>query len=275
VQQAISGETPLFALLGRPVARSLSPLLHNTMFALSGRPGVYVALEVGAGAAALGAALRALPIRGLNLTLPLKQTMLDQLDGVGPCAAAAGAVNTVLRALDGRLIGYNTDGDGLVAAVEERRPLPSSAVVLGAGGAARGVAAALHRRGLQVWLQARRAEAAEAAAAAIGCSARPWCTGAPSPLVIDCTAAPEGEQAGLLRLAPVENGGLYVDTNYWRKPEPALRAALQAAGAVPLGGHAMLLHQARLSFAHFTGAPAPTAAALRAALPADRWPEGA
>lgn len=243
------------------------------MFALSGRPGVYVALEVTAPAPALGVALRALPVRGLNLTLPLKQTLLPELDALAPCAASAGAVNTVLRAPDGRLVGYNTDGEGLVASIEERRPLPSAAVVLGAGGAARGVAAALRARGLQVWLQARQERAAAAAAEALGCGARAWRPGPPAPLVIDCTAAPAAAQVELLGLAPVEDGGLYVDINYWRPAVPAVQAALRAMGAAPLGGHAMLLHQARLAFARFTGAPAPSAAALRAALPADRWPE--
>ena len=141
----IGGRTKLLALIGDPVSHSLSPAMHNASFAADGLDFVYVALNVKAEdlpAAVRGAA--ALGFRGFNVTMPHKRAMVPLVDELDEGAGISGAVNTVV--IEGhKLRGHNTDGPGLVEACREagiflggRRVL-----LLGAGGAAASVAAAL------------------------------------------------------------------------------------------------------------------------------------
>jgi len=268
---------PVFALLGAPVGHSLSPLLHATMLRLCGLPGVYVALEVAqAQGDALIAALRTLGLAGVNLTIPLKECALGAADRVAPCAAAAGACNTLVREQDGCFVAYNTDGDGLLDAIAEAGPLPRRAAVLGAGGAGRGVAAALLRAGVEVHLRNRDPARAARVAAALGCAHGPLDPDAPPvdvDLIVDCTAASGPVAAPAVGGARLRPGGMWVDTNYFRPPLGF--AALQAAGFRTQTGHAMLLHQARRAFSLFTGVDAPTPAALREGLCGTAWPAAA
>ncbi len=268
---------PVYALVGHPVGHSLSPLLHGSMLRLTGRAGSYVALDTagGDGAAVVGA-LRTLGFAGANLTIPLKEGALPALDQRAPCAARAGAVNTLVIDDNRLIIGYNTDGDGLLDAVAEAGPLPARAAVLGAGGAARGVAAALRAAGVAVTLCNRDLDRAARAAAALGCAAAPaWGEGPPLEveLVVNCSADPGLVAAAARGGCLLVPGGLWVDTNYFRPPLGA--AALIGSGRRLQTGHAMLLHQARRAFALLTGGPAPGAAALRAALVGTAWPTDA
>ncbi|MBL8617920.1 MAG: shikimate dehydrogenase [Deltaproteobacteria bacterium] len=265
---------PVYALVGHPVGHSLSPLLHGLMLRLSGRPGTYVALDSAeADGAAVVGALRTLGFAGANLTIPLKEGALPVVDRRAPSAARAGATNTLVIDDKQLITAYNTDGDGLCDAVAEAGPLPARAAVLGAGGAARGVAAALGAAGVAVTLCNRDLDRAARAAAALGCAAAPsWGEGPPLEveLVVNCSADPElvaEPERGACRLVL---GGLWVDTNYFRAPLGG--PALVAAGRRLQTGHPMLLHQARRAFALLTGGPAPTAAALRAALVGTAWP---
>lgn len=143
------GRTSLYAVLGRPIAHSLSPALHNAAFRAERRNALYVACNVGE--AELPEAvrgLRALGGRGANLTAPLKSAALALLDEVSPEARRAGAVNT-LRFDDGRITGHNTDGPGFVEFLRRAGIAVESArvVFLGGGGAVRGLAAALREQG--------------------------------------------------------------------------------------------------------------------------------
>ena len=168
-----TGRTATYALLGHPVARSRSPALHGALFAAAGIDAVYVCMDIDPTAAEDAIrAVRTLGLAGVNLTVPLKESVLPHLDGVTPTAAVAGAVNTLFW--DGsRLMGDNTDGAGLLDAVHEaggRWDAP--AVVLGAGGSARAVAAALLADGCpRVKLLNRTQDRAEAVAVSPGCEA--------------------------------------------------------------------------------------------------------
>ena len=136
------------AVIGSPVAHSLSPAIHNAAFGALEMDWVYVALDVPAGGSGrVIEATRALRLGGLSVTMPLKEEVADHLDGLSPEASDLGAVNCV--AWDGeRLVGHNTDGDGFLASLD-LDPQDTRCAVVGAGGAGRAVARALERAHLR------------------------------------------------------------------------------------------------------------------------------
>lgn len=134
----ITGRTGLTGLLGSPVAHSISPMMHNTSFEHLGLDYVYLAFDVGTeklSAAVEG--LRAMNVRGFNLTMPDKNKMCELCDKLSPAAEISGAVNTVVNN-HGILTGHTTDGTGYMLAAKDagydltRRKM----TLLGAGGAA-------------------------------------------------------------------------------------------------------------------------------------------
>jgi shikimate dehydrogenase len=144
-------QSNLIALFGSPVAENPTCLMQNTAFLSAGLPWQYVTLEVPP--EKLPDAIRgtrALGLRGLNLTVPHKVAVIPLLDEVRPDAALIGAVNTV-RVEHGRLIGENTDGKGFLRGIRDDAhldPAGKSAVILGAGGAARAIAVELALAGI-------------------------------------------------------------------------------------------------------------------------------
>lgn len=144
----ISGHTGLYAVIGDPVEHSLSPLIMNTAFAANGIDAVYVALTVRESDARLAMQMvRSLGIRGVNVTMPLKQAIVPWLDRLSPEAALVGAANCV-RNRDGVLEGHNTDCTGFRLSLKSSFPqAPGTAFLLGAGGAARAIASELVRWG--------------------------------------------------------------------------------------------------------------------------------
>ncbi len=143
----INGTTKLAGVIGWPLGHSLSPVMHNAVYAALGLDWVYVPLEVSdeVGLRRLVAAIRSLPFVGFNVTMPFKAAVLDLCDEVAAAARIAGAVNTV-HCVDGQLVGYNTDGRGLLEALERDAgfdPAGKNVVILGAGGAAGGAFVAL------------------------------------------------------------------------------------------------------------------------------------
>jgi len=141
----IRGTTKLISLLGDPVKHSLSPLMHNTAFEAMNLDYVYLAFPIKEGLIKEGLdAMKTLDAAGFNLTMPHKQSVVDFLDEVTEEAALIGSVNTV-KNIDGKLVGYNTDGKGFVKSLEEKRVeyKDKKIVLIGAGGAARAVATQL------------------------------------------------------------------------------------------------------------------------------------
>ncbi|UFS72845.1 shikimate dehydrogenase [Geomonas sp. RF6] len=146
----VDGRTALTGIVGYPVSHSLSPLMHNAAFGELGLNMVYLPFSVAPEALPQGVAgLAALGVRGFNVTIPHKVAILPLLHEITPEARAIGAVNTVLNR-DGLLTGYNTDGIGLLRALEGEfgfYPAGRSVLLLGAGGAARSAVAALSLAG--------------------------------------------------------------------------------------------------------------------------------
>ena len=150
--RVISGKTRLCGLIGDPVEHSMSPVMHNTAFREIGIDYVYVPFRVKQ--EELGEAIegmRALNIRGLNVTIPHKVAVLQFLDELDPLAEKIGAVNTIVND-DGVLTGYNTDASGFLQALLERgiEPEGKNIVILGAGGASRAISFILADRGAQL-----------------------------------------------------------------------------------------------------------------------------
>lgn len=143
----IDGSTRLVGVVGNPLAHSLSPAMHNAAFEHLGLNWVYVPFAVhdDAGLRRLFAAAPSLDLVGLNVTMPYKSAAVDLCDEVATAARIAGAVNTV-HCDGGRLVGYNTDGRGLLESLELEAGFAvadTHVVILGAGGAASGVLVAL------------------------------------------------------------------------------------------------------------------------------------
>lgn len=264
----VTGHTRVYALLGQPVVHSRSPALYNALFRRHGLDAVYVALDVPPERpGAVIAAVRALGLAGANLTAPMKERVLPFLDRVEGDGATAGAVN-VIAVSEGRLVGHNTDGEGLVRALasEGRQVRGVQAVVLGAGGTGRGVSAALLRHGVAGLRLLNRTEARAEDAASRLAAAWPGAelrVGPLSPrafaalaegadLVINCTAGAAAEAIGALDPGALARGGAWVDVNYWMDHPPQADSA-RRLGLTFHTGHAMLLHQGLLAFALFTG----------------------
>lgn len=268
-----SGTTRLAGVIGDPVQHSLSPALHNAAFARLGLDWTYVAFEVPVGGAAGAvAAMRALGIEGLSVTMPLKAEVAEACDELSPVAAMLGAVNCVRRSGD-RLIGENTDGVGFVNSLRSQAGVELAgmhAVVLGAGGAARAVVVALVSEGASVTIVNRSVESAMRAAelgkraastAGVG-SAMSVMVGAPgavsdADLVVNAT--PLGMQAtDPMPVAPelLNSGQVVVDLIYMPAVTPLLKFA-DEAGAQALNGTGMLLFQAAEQFKMWTGRDAP------------------
>lgn len=148
MEHIITGKTKLYGIIGYPIAHSLSPCMQNSAFEAAGIDAVYVPFLVHPDSlekAVIG--LQALGIQGFNVTIPHKTAIIPFLSRLDVSAEDAGAVNTV-KSIDGMLVGYNTDGDGLLRSLALDcgfEPNGRSVLMYGAGGAARGAAAALCR----------------------------------------------------------------------------------------------------------------------------------
>lgn len=253
---------PRAAVLGSPIAHSLSPVLHRAAYVELGLDWVYEAIECDE--ARLPDLLAALDAswRGLSLTMPLKAAVLPLLDEVSPLATLVGAVNTVVPRPQG-WVGENTDVPGLVAVLDEAGiEYVDHAVVLGGGATARSAVAALAvvtRRVVVAVRSAERARELEAVAVEVGADLEvvPWSDAAAlvvsAPLVVSTT--PAGASDGL-----PAGAGTLVDVVY--DPWPTDLAARWEGPA--LGGFELLLQQAALQVELMTGAGAPIEA-MRAA----------
>jgi shikimate dehydrogenase len=270
-----SGKARLAGVMGWPVAHSLSPRLHGYWLEQHGVDGVYVPLAVAPDH--LATALRALPslgFRGVNLTLPHKERALELCQEVDDLARRIGAVNTIV-VREGRLVGSNSDAFGflesLKAGAPEWRPEAAPAVVLGAGGAARAVVAALIDAGApEVRLVNRTRERAEALAASLGgaISIQHWAKRraalADAGLLVNATTLGMAGQPPLdLDLGGLPSDALVTDLVYAPLVTPLLAAA-RARGNPLVDGLGMLLHQARPGFEAWFGVRPDVTAALRA-----------
>lgn len=261
----LTGRSRLAGVMGWPVAHSRSPRLHGFWLERHRIDGAYVPLAVPPDR--IGEALRALPalgFRGANLTLPHKEAALAHLDEIEASARRLGAVNTVTVQHDGSLRGENTDGFGFLAHLRDTagrwRTEGRVAVVLGAGGAARAIAAALDDDGARrVRILNRTRARADALAESLGgnIEALAWeersdALADADLLVNTTTLGMAGQPALELDLSALPAAAVVYDIVYVPLETALLRAARER-GNPAVDGLGMLLHQARPGFEAWFG----------------------
>jgi len=253
--------TRAFAVVGRPVAHSLGPRLHNTLLKAAGLDRVFVPLLASSLDEALAAA-DALGIDGLSVTLPFKQDAARAATGAVagfPFPPPEGAVNTLQRDARGWLAA-NTDRIGFVAALERGAPESlargRTALVLGAGGVARTAVATLVERGLRVTVASRTEARATELARAFGAASTSWSHLDARSFDLVVNATPVGMHPEVDRSPLGEDAfraGQVVFDLVYRPRETRLLAQARRAGARAIDGLEMFLAQALAQFAIFTG----------------------
>ena len=251
-------------VIGWPVRHSLSPAIFTAAFAATDLDWAYDAYEVAEGEAVEFVARVRDELTGLSVTMPHKAAVIPALEDLSPTARELGAVNCIARDGD-RLVGHSTDGAGLVDSLRSDDGIALSGrrvVLLGAGGAGRAVARAIGAEGAVVVVvnrsAARGAEAARLAGplASVGTVAEV----ADADVVINATPLGMGEDDRLpLDASLLGSGQVVVDLVYHPAVTPLLAAAA-AAGARPVGGLGMLVHQAAHAFRLWTHEEPPVAA---------------
>jgi shikimate dehydrogenase len=270
-----TGETLVAGVAGRPVRHSLSPRIHSAWIAAAGLDAAYVPFAVaGDNFRAFAEGMRGGAVRGVNVTIPFKQDALAVADLVEPLARQAGAANLILFHEDGRIEARNTDGPGMIEALTTAPGLDLAAgpvVVLGAGGAARGAAAALIAAGVPELRLVNRTLANAAALAAafprpkafdLGSMAEAFDGAA---VVVNATSAGlkgENDLSGL-PLERLAKRAVVMDMVYSPLETGLLREA-KAAGLSTVDGLAMLINQAKPSFEAFYGVKPPPEVEVRA-----------
>ncbi|MEI7026864.1 shikimate dehydrogenase [Paenibacillus sp. y28] len=269
----INTETVLYGVFGDPVRQSKSPLMLNRAFQETGVNAAYAAFHITPGtlrAAVEG--IRALGFRGVNVTIPHKLEVMQYLDEIHEDARVIGAVNTIVNE-NGRLTGYNTDGIGYVRSLKEETGIQLAGkrvLIVGAGGASRGVTYALAKEGpAQIWIANRTVDKAQALAADLAGLTQTTGMGLDQitdikhevDLVVNLTS--QGMHPNVAGV-PLDTSwfrpGLVVsDTVYNPLLTRMLREAKEA-GATIHPGLGMFIYQGAFAFEYWTGIPAPVSA---------------
>lgn len=270
----VRGSTRLAGVIGWPVEHSLSPVIHNSAYIALGMDWVYVPLPVAPGR--LPAAIAGLPALGLagaNVTMPHKTECAQLIDDLSEEARLLWAVNTIVVDADG-VSGHNTDAHGFERFLKEDAgfdPGGRSALLFGAGGAARACALALARAGLARLVVAVREPSRandlraclDGFGTALSVTAVDDAAGAEADLIVNATPLGlDGESLPLPKLGP---NVVAVDLLYAPSTTP-LQVAVREAGGSAFGGLGLLLQQAAISFELWTGQAAPLAVMSAAAL---------
>ena len=276
--EAIGPTTPFYCVIGDPIGHSKSPLIHNAALDALGLDGCYVPFRVPA--AQLDrflAEAREFGIRGVSITIPHKETSLTHATQLDPAAAAIGAVNTLVFAPDGTTRGYNTDEPGAMESLEAALGEPLSgkrALVLGAGGAAKGIVYGLLSRGASTTVTNRNPVRATELSDALGCSCVAWedrCK-VPYDMLVNCTPLgmyPNVDDTPLPGVS-LRPDAVVFDTVYNPAETRLLREAKEKACRTVVGTE-MFLRQAAWQFRYFTDHEAPLGV-MRAALQTGRPP---
>ncbi len=268
--ESITRSTPVACVIGDPIGHSKSPLIHNRALAAAGVDGVYVAFRVARDELdefILGA--QSLGFRGLSITIPHKEAVLRHVSRLEPAALAIGAVNTLVFEPDGAVAGCNTDESGALDALEAFAPVRGKpALVLGAGGAARGIVHGLIRRGADVAVTNRSRARADELAATMPVEVVAWESrhAHAFDMLVNCTSVgmhPEVD-ATPFDAEHLPPGAVVFDTVYNPVETRLLREA-HARGCRIVVGTEMFVRQAARQFEMFFQAAAPLEA-MRAAV---------
>jgi 3-dehydroquinate dehydratase/shikimate dehydrogenase len=257
--------TRVYGVAGSPLGHSASPAMHNAAFATLGIDAVYVPLET-ADIDDLLTVADALSVAGISVTAPLKRASAGRCASIDALSASTGAVNTLGRAADG-WHGRNFDVAGFLSPLDRRaliRP-GERALVLGSGGAARAVVAALVSRGLSVNVTGRTRAHADGLSAALGATAVAWPPRGDVDLLVNAT--PVGAWPDVAA-TPIDAASVRARVVYdlvYNPVETTLLRQAREGGATVISGLEMLVDQASRQFSFWTAQPAPEAVMDRAA----------
>jgi shikimate dehydrogenase len=282
----IDSRTHLYGIFGNPVDHSLSPQLHNPVFKKLGMDAVYLAFKIEQGSLGLAfEGMRSLGIRGVNVTIPFKEDVVNFLDEIPEdLDRLTGAINTVVLK-DGELLGYNTDGPGFLVSLQEDlkfRAEGKDILILGAGGSARGILFALARAGAdRIFIHNRTHERAHGLAEYAAqyfpeTEIQPIASFEDLPsnkkmdLIVNTTpCGMKGDTDLPLDWGLVKEPGAAYDIVYSPKETPWLKEA-KRLGIPCANGLGMLVEQAALSFSLWTGKKDGVREAMREAVAACR-----
>ncbi|HZE27099.1 MAG TPA: shikimate dehydrogenase [Terriglobales bacterium] len=256
--EQVDAATRMYGVAGDPVAHSFSPIIMNTALRRENVNGVYLALH-GKTLKDLLACVRDIPIHGLSITMPYKEAILKHLDNTDSHTTKIGACNTVVRAQDGKLYGFNTDTAGVVRPLEQRIGLEGARIlVLGAGGAARAAVFGLKERGCEVFILNRSMAAAQKLARRAKARTLKRADLKKVSFDVIINATPVG--MGNSRESPLNENEIntrYVFDMIYDPPETRLMTLAKARGAQLIPGIEMFVHQAARQFEIWSGKPAP------------------
>ncbi len=267
----IDAKTALYGLLGNPVGHSMSPFMQNRFMENCGVNGVYLAFAVeGEKIGDVMRGMHAMGIQGANVTIPHKEAVIPYLCGMSKAAEACGAVNTLIYTPDG-YYGDNTDGAGLLAALEAKNGWLAAGkhiLIIGAGGAAKGVAVAMALAGAaEICIANRTIEKAEQLAAQIAALSETKTSAISMEMLADAelynhystivNTTSLGMSPHVDAMAPVNTDALsgehlVVDLIY-NPMETKLLHLAKAQGAQTASGLGMFVYQGVLAFEKWTG----------------------
>ena len=274
MESHISGKTRGCGIIGDPIEHTMSPVMHNAAFKKLGIDYLYVPFRVSKEELDKAVAgIRALNIRGINVTIPHKVAVIPFLDKLEPLAEKIGAVNTIVND-GGILTGYNTDASGFLQALLERgvEPEGKNIVVLGAGGASRAISFILAEKGAHLVILNRQLELdwAEELAHRISQSFKKEVKALElneenlavvlegTEVLINATSVGMSPETGKTPVsAKLLKPGLVVFDIVYNPVKTRLLKEAEAAGAETAGGLDMLVWQGALAFEKWTGKKAP------------------
>ena len=261
----VDAATRVYGVAGDPIEHSLSPVIMNTALRRENVNGVYLPLHAKT-LKDLMRCVREIPLHGLSVTMPYKQSILAHLDNTDAHTTKIGACNTVVRGQDGKLYGFNTDAAGVVRPLEQRLTIENAKVlVLGAGGAARAAVFGLKERGAEIWILNRTAVKAQKLARQA--KARTIKRADLRKMAFDVIINATSVGMGNTRDCPLKDEEIQARVVFDMVYDPVETHLLQVArakGIAVIPGVEMFVQQAARQFEIWTGKPAPAGDMLRA-----------
>src|SRR5215471_12237563 len=258
--EMVDAATQVYGVAGDPVSHSMSPIMMNTAFRRETVNAVYLALHAKT-LKDLLACVNDIPIRGLSITMPYKQDIVEVLSNSDALTRQIGACNTVVRAQDGKLYGFNTDVAGVVVPLEQRMVLQGAKIlVVGAGGVARAAVFGLKNKGAEVFITNRNAENGQTLARQAKAKYMKRADVAKSSFDVIINATPVG--MGSNRQAPLEDKELntkYLFDLVYVPGETKLMKMARTRNIEVIPGLEMFVQQGARQFEIWTGKPAPVA----------------
>ncbi len=257
---SVDAATQVYGVAGDPVEHSMSPVMMNAAFRRETVNAVYLSLHAKS-LKDLLACVGDIPIRGLSITMPYKQAIVQELENSDPLTRLVGACNTLVRGVDGKLYGFNTDVAGIIVPLEQRLHLAGARIlIVGAGGVARAAAFGLKAKGAEVFLTNRTLEKGQTLArqAKVKYIKRADVAKQSFDVIINATSVGMGSD----KQSPLEEKELntkYVfDLVYVPAETKLIRMAI-AKGLQVIPGLEMFVQQGARQFEIWTGKPAPVA----------------